>query len=435
MQSSTILRHSKPTAIIHIDSNQIEISVGILNIHSNLEILYHTSLDSKGTRHGSIYDMPLFGTVMSQALEVVEKEVGTKIDNVLISLARSFISIKTIELKVNMNGITIQQTHIDEFYRSISQNSSGDNEIIEINSTYYHVDDNEFIFNPLYMVCHNFIGYYSITSISRSFYNNILSILSRCHLNLLGFVNYSRSAIELLSNYDYIYEDSYILEFGYDFTAIYRLYSGKIFDSFIIHEGKRDVVLSISSEFNLNTNISEKILDQYVTALPDEIAYDETISVGSVYISKISLAKITKKKTLSILNNLLAESDFDNSFCISKHVVLQGYVNNILGIDKEISHIISKNLLYTNYQDLDNSFNQFEDITNEDHVVGCAKNYTSTKLYILFFDNVLGGDIDPLLYKSKSNTAIYYTYKNVDNIYSDSVQKFSILKALNNLFR
>ncbi len=350
-----------------IDIGSTKVSCCIANIFENnqFNIISAGSCVCYGVKAGIIVDIDSVTKSIAKAVEMAENAVNLRIKSVYVNISGRYVQSKIVSTKLNIGGRLVKHQDITNILLNC-RDRNHNMETIHVVPIMFGLDDLIGITEPIGMFANILKVDANVVSISKSQLSNILVCLSKCHLDVLGFVH-SGYASGLCMLDDYLSESNQIvIDFGGGETSVNFFYKGIFCGSESIPIGSKNITKDISYGLHVSFNNAERLKTLYGAAFASHDDNKESIMIPVIdeddvvslsQLSKIELNRIIQPRVEEILNFIkekINNSVFSKNF--TKNIIITGGGSMLTGMREFTSEFLKMNIKTRKIDDyLDNS--------------------------------------------------------------------------------
>lgn len=338
-------------AVIDIGSTKVSCCIASVAEDGNFNVLGTGYCACFGVKAGIITDIHLTGKSIAIVVENAEKAAGFRIKSVFVSISGIYVTSEIINAELNIGGRIIKQQDIDALlYQKTSRNSI--RSVIHAIPLMFEIDSIKCGPKPEGMFANILKASVNVISAPRVQLNNLLICLSRCHLNVLGFV-YSglASGLSVLSN-EIEQRSQIVVDFGGGVTSVNFFYNNLLSGLEIIPLGAKSITKDIAYGFNVSPENAERLKTLHGAAFvsSDDNKHmvlapiqEEHNLINLQQISKSELNRIIQPRVEEIIKLVKAkidDSNFKSDF--AKGIIITGGGSYLTGLRELMSETLKK---------------------------------------------------------------------------------------------
>ncbi|MBR1734656.1 MAG: cell division protein FtsA [Alphaproteobacteria bacterium] len=308
-----------------------------------------------GVKSGVITDIRSVERSIAKAVEIAENAADFRVKSVYVSISGKDIKSTIVSAKAHIGGRIVKYENVMQLL-SLNGIENDDYDIIHAIPIMFSVDSLMGIKDPIGMVANDISVNLNLVAAPKNQINNLLSCLSRCHLDLDGMVLSSYASGLCVCDDNNSRINNIVIDFGAGTTSIAFFYDGVFCGSEIIPIGGSNITNDISFCLNISKASAERIKTLHGAAfvsIDDEkgnilipVLEDENI-IDLQQITKETLNSIIQPRVEEILNavnakinNSIFKKDFANC-----SVIITGGGSQLTGIKDFSAKILNRNVI------------------------------------------------------------------------------------------
>lgn len=308
-----------------------------------------------GVKAGVITDMRSVERSIAKAVEIAENAANFRVKTVYVSISGKKIKSDIVSAKTNIGGRFVRN---EDVMQLLSLNGIEDDnyDIIHAIPIMFSVDSQHGIKDPVGMVAEEIGASLNLVSAPKNQINNLISCLSRCHLEPAGMVLSSYASGLCVCDENNSQLSNIVIDFGAGTTSIAFFYDGVFCGSEIIPIGGNNITNDIAFCLNISKVSAERIknlhgaafvsIDDAKSNILIPVLEDESI-IDLQQITKSSLNNIIQPRVEEILNtvkkkieNSIFKTDFEKS-----SVIITGGGSQLTGIKDFTANILNRTVV------------------------------------------------------------------------------------------
>jgi cell division protein FtsA len=311
---------------------------------------YHLS---KGLRGGNIIDMEALEDSILNAVHAAEQSAQQNINTVYVAVPGRWLFSEKVRVELQLSNNTVNESHIKRLLTLNRDASSAvDNNILHVLPLSYEIDGVKGIVDPRGMVGNKLAVTLHVVSAPNVMIKNLSSCISRCHLDIAGFVAapYASAISTLVS--DEMGLGSALIDIGAGQTNIATFAEGNLTSLCSLPIGGINITNDIARGLSAPITQAERLKTLYGTLIPSSSDDKENIMIAQMGETALAQShQIPKGLLVHIIRSRVEELFEMIALKAQKHeidplgfhsIVLTGGVSQLQGIAELAQYFFKK---------------------------------------------------------------------------------------------
>ena len=311
---------------------------------------------SRGVRASAITDFSEAETSITAAVHAAEQMADMRIEDVVVSLSGHGLRSKSVTVEMGLQGEEVSDRDIlDILSQGRSSIESDDEEILHCFPTSYVLDDNRGITDPRHMVGSELAVELHVVTAPSNLIQNLSRCISRCHLNITGFVAAPHASALACLDDDEMELGVTVIDIGGGNTSFSVFYHGRNIYTDMVPVGGGHVTSDIAKGLSTTLAHAERLKtlhgscitsssdDQVMISAPvlgedDESEEENTMPRGTL----VSIVRPRMEEIFEMIRSNLEANDMDQFS--GRRVVITGGGSQLIGVRELSSRMFGKHV-------------------------------------------------------------------------------------------
>jgi cell division protein FtsA len=312
---------------------------------------YHVAA---GMNNGHITDISLCEDSILRAVEAAENQSGEIIKDIAVGLGGRCIQNKVIKISTHIGGDVVEDHHVEILFQELLRFSAHqNNEILYFIPQFYTLDGAMGVLDPRGMIAHELSASFFVTFGQRTFIENVINVMDRCHLNPQHFIStgYSSAIGTLLADETMLGVTH--IDLGGRHTDVTTFRDGNVVQAFALPIGGEHITQDIARGLGISLMEAERLKTLYGSSIIErgddqKVLPVETINMpSSKQITKQLLTTIIRSRVEEIFE-MITQQIRINMLATGQRYVLTGGTSMLHGI-KEKAELMLKGAVKLGY--------------------------------------------------------------------------------------
>jgi cell division protein FtsA len=340
-------------AAIDLGSNKIACLLGKLDENMQIQILAKSIHFSNGLRAGSIVDFSKTKEAILNAIFSVEKEYGSNIRQVAVTLSGGDTRSHIIETSKDLANPRVSGEDIKSLMQiALNEVSSRQREILHYFPLEYSLDNNHHIDDPVGMYGNKLSCKVHVITADSMNLLNIAGCFAGCQVEVSGFSSAIYNDADALLSENDKQVGCLLIDFGARTTSFAVYYNNTLYYTYYLPIGSEHVTLDIAKVCSISYSEAERMKILHGTVNLKTIDYNKQIPLPSrdelgeaETIDKAELSEIIYMRIEEIIDLLKAKYDTLNmDHLIARSIVLTGGGSSLEGLDLVLAKKFGKKI-------------------------------------------------------------------------------------------
>lgn len=312
---------------------------------------YHAAA---GIQNGRMTDLTLCEESILKAVDAAENQSGEVIKDITVGLGGTCVQNKVIKVSVNIAGDVVEDHHVESLFQELLRFSAKqDKEILYFAPQSYMLDGAMGVLDPRGMIAHELSGSFFVTFAQRTFMDNILNLMDRCHLTPQQFISTGyASAIGCGLTEEMLLGATHI-DIGGRYTDVVTFKENNVVQAFSLPIGGDHITHDIARGLGVSLADAERLKTLYGSSIIERGDEHKVLQVhalndaGSKQITKQLLVTIIRSRVEEIFEMITQQLKI-NILAAGQRYVLSGGSGMLQGI-KEKAELMLKGSVRLGY--------------------------------------------------------------------------------------
>lgn len=241
---------------------------------------YHRA---SGITDGYITDLKACENSILKAIDLSEGQSGELVSNLSIALGGQAVRSKVVKISVGIKGDMIEDYHVELLFNELMRFAEKqDQKILHFIPQSYMLDGAMGVSDPRGMIAHELSGLFFVTFVKKSFLDNLLNILERCHLTPKQFIasGYA-SALGCVLTDEMTLGVTHI-DIGGRYTDVVSFREGRVVQAFSISVGSNHITQDIAKGIGVNLQEAERLKTLFGSAIIERGDNQKMLQIDSL---------------------------------------------------------------------------------------------------------------------------------------------------------
>jgi len=258
-------------SVVDIGSTKVACCIAGISKEGKYSIISAGYCACFGVKSGVIVDAESVSKSIAKAIEIAENAAGLRIKSVYVNVSGKFVRSKIITASMNIGGRLIRRQDITDLL-SMCLDKIQSMETIHIIPVMFKLDELNGVNEPVGMFANSLSVNANVVSAPKTQLANIVACLSKCHLDVIGFVHGGYASSLHVMNEDLSTDNQVVIDLGGGTSTINFFYKGVFCGSEVISLGGQNITKDIAYGLKISKSNAERLKTLHGSAF---VSYDD----------------------------------------------------------------------------------------------------------------------------------------------------------------